>query len=209
MSIAAIKALIDSAIAHEQRSGELRAHFSGQLGALRESLVLPPENPLQALVEFTQRYILYVPDFLESLHKKQSESTLAFFGPFLNMAEDFFLAPPQPLQDDHGLQALLDEAFLAQRLLEEMNDRHIRLQRSQLMPVDMTRANIIVHHLLGDELANQLDAIVAQSIHAMIDRQRFGSQDNGIDPLAAVLECPLPLPCMSRDVAIDLRLAER
>ena len=56
-----------------------------------------------------------------------------YAAPFLDTAEDYFLNPPQHLPADGGLEALLDEAFLAHRLLEEVNDHHIRhLQRDQI-----------------------------------------------------------------------------
>ncbi|HEY6130583.1 MAG TPA: hypothetical protein VIV27_01125, partial [Halioglobus sp.] len=65
--------------------------------------------------------------------------------------------------------ALLDEAFLAHRLLEEVNDRHIRHLQRPLLLLDMTEANIIVHHLLGDAFANRLEQLVqftaAQLLH--------------------------------------------
>jgi hypothetical protein len=94
-----------------------------------------------------------------------------YAAPFLDMAEDYFLHPPENLPAQSGLEALLDEAFLAHRLLEEVNDHHIRHLQRPLLPVDMTEANIIVHHLLGDELANQLDELVHQTASQLLERE--------------------------------------
>ena len=87
------------------------------------------------------------------------------------MAEDYFLHPPEDLPADGGLEALLDEAFLAHRLLEEVNDHHIRHLQRPLLPLDMTEANIIVHHLLGDDLANALDQLVHETAAQLLERE--------------------------------------
>jgi hypothetical protein len=93
-----------------------------------------------------------------------------YAAPFLDMAEDYFLHPPDDLPDD-GLGELLDEAFLAHRLLEEVNDHHIRHLQRPLLPVDMTEANVIVHHLLGDALANRLDQRVHDTAAKLLARE--------------------------------------
>ena len=87
------------------------------------------------------------------------------------MAEDYFLAPPEELPSDSGLEALLDEAFLAHRLLEEVNDHHIRHLQRPLLPVDMTEANIIVHHLLGDTFATRLEQLVQFTAAQILERE--------------------------------------
>jgi hypothetical protein len=98
------------------------------------------------------------------------------------------LQPPEPLPQDGGLEALLDEAFLSHRLLEEVNDHHIRHLRRPLLPLDMTEANIIVHHLLGDEFATRLEELVQFTAAQLLDKEHVwqkvrdlpGSQAAGI-----------------------------
>jgi hypothetical protein len=203
-----IRRIIADAVLYERESHELRERFEAQLPALRQQLVLPGEQPAAVLVEFVEQYIEYVPEFLENLGRISCESGIEdYIAPFLNMAEDFFLAPPEGVGGIPGLPGILDEAFLAQRLIEEVNDRHIRLHRAPLLPVDMTRANIIIHYLIGDELANRLDALVEQSVAHLIDHQRLFAnfEDAGIEE-ASLLERWQALPCASRSVAVDLRL---
>ncbi|MEP5765500.1 MAG: hypothetical protein ABJ308_12945 [Halieaceae bacterium] len=206
MSTDAIRKLISDAVDQESRSDELLHSLEQRLPSLQERLHLPDSEPLPALVEFIRRYIQYVPEFIDSLHtQSRGNGNEALVTPFLHMAEDFFLAPPQELATDHGLQALLDEAFLAQRLIEELNDRHLITQHSHLVPVDMTRANIIVHHLLGDALANSLDQLVEQSVSRLLGPERLFSEPGSSGSCESGQQ-QRELPCMSREVAIDLRL---
>ena len=99
-----------------------------------------------------------------------------YAAPFLHMAEDYFLHPPEDLERCSSLEALLDEAFLAHRLLEEVNDHHVRQLGRALMPMDMTEANIIVHHLLGDEFAMRLEELVQFTASQLLDKEHVWEQ---------------------------------
>ena len=129
--------------------------------------MLPEDNPVAGLLTFIREYVESVPDCI--LLVTAVSKHMGFYDyaePFLDMAENYFLHPPRDLPADNGLEALMDEAFLAHRLLEEVNDHHIRHLQRPLLPIDMTEANVIVHHLLGDDLANRLD----QMVHATADK---------------------------------------
>jgi len=163
MVTALIREKISGALQAEVKSGHFAERLKKQLPMLRDKLVLPDDDPVEGLLAFIREYVESVPDCI--LLVTAVSKHMGFYdyaAPFLDMAEDYFLNPPGDLPADSGLEALLDEAFLAHRLLEEVNDHHIRHLQRPLLPVDMTEANVIVHHLLGDELANQLD----QKVHA-------------------------------------------
>ena len=174
MDLTGIRDTIRSALREEEESHALRDRLQRELPQLREKLVLPDEEPVSALMGFIVRYVNSVPSCLRLVTAVSKR--LGFFeyaAPFLQMAEDFFLAPPDELSGDSGLEALLDEAFLAHRLLEEVNDHHIRHLQRPLLPLDMTEANIIVHHLLGDELANRLDQLVQFAARQLLGREHI------------------------------------
>jgi hypothetical protein len=208
MGVDSIRQIIAAAKQHEQRTQSLQRHFEHRLDQLGRQLLLPEERPVEALVEFVEHYIDYVPEFIESVMSRSREYGLhKSVAPFIHMAEDFFLAPPEELGDNPDLLSLLDEAFLAQRLIEEVNDHHIQLYRTPLLPVDMTRANIIVHHLIGDALANRLDGLVQQSVSILVDHNHlfgeFGQEPSRETSLLAMWQ---GLPCLSRVTSVDLRL---
>jgi len=55
------------------------------------------------------------------------------------------------LEGHEGLDGLLDEAYLAHRLVEEVNDLYIKHFGQPLIPADTTVANVIAcdHHQQG------------------------------------------------------------
>jgi len=172
MAAPGIRETINAALAQESATGLLRQRVAQQLPQLREKLVLPDQEPVNALMSFITDYVESVPGCLSlvtAVSKKMGFHDYA--APFLHMAEDYFLQPPEELPGDGGLEALLDEAFLAHRLLEEVNDHHIRHVQRPLLPVDMTEANIIVHHLLGDSFASRLEQLVQFTAAQLLERE--------------------------------------
>ena len=167
-----IRETIAAAIRKEGETNQLRLRLAEQLPQLSDKLVLPDDAPLPALMSFITDYVKSVPGCLQlvtAVSKRQGFYDYA--APFLHMAEDYFLQPPDELPADEGLEALLDEAFLAHRLLEEINDHHIKQLQRPLLPVDMTEANIIVHHLLGDEFATRLEQLVQFTASQLLHRE--------------------------------------
>lgn len=205
-----IRGIIFRAREHEEQTRALETDFGQRLEQLQDRLVLPEQNPARALVHFVGQYIDYVPVFIDGAEEISRQNNIYdYVSPFLHLAEDYFLAPPLEIDENSGLHALLDEAFLAQRLIEEVNDRHISRYRSALLPLDLTRANIIVHHLIGDPLANRLDALVEQTVNRLIDGERAFERENGpaaFAPDRSATGAWEGLPCLSRNSAIDLRI---
>ncbi len=208
MGTDSIRHIIAAAKQQERQTLALHRHLDSRLAQLGQQLVLPKHQPVAALVAFVEQYIDYVPEFIDGVMQRSLEYDLQpAVIPFMHMAEDFFMAPPEELGIEPHLQGLLDEAFLAQRLIEEVNDRYIQLHRKPLLPVDMTRANIIVHHLIGDALANRLNLLVEQSVALLIDQQHlFRNFTLDTDTETSLFALWQNLPCLSRDAAIDLRL---
>jgi hypothetical protein len=172
-----IKATISAALRSESGSGRLRARIEQQLPQLQCKLLLPEEAPVDALMSFITGYVESVPSCLRLVTAVSKR--MGFFdyaAPFLHLAEDYFLQPPDDLPQDGGLEALLDESFLAHRLLEEVNDHHIRHLQRPLLPLDMTEANIIVHHLLGDEFATRLEQLVQFTAAQLLHREHVWEQ---------------------------------
>jgi hypothetical protein len=193
MTTTGIRETIAAAADHERKTGQLRQNLERRLPELQEKLVLPTADPVDALMQFVHDYIESVPGFINLVTALSKR--LGFYdyaAPFLHMAEDYFLQPPDELPTDTGLEALLDEAFLAHRLMEEVNDHHVRQMKQPLLPLDMTEANIIVHHLLGDELATRLERLVQFAASHLLDREYVWDRAR---ELAGSEIAPAPLLC--------------
>jgi hypothetical protein len=130
------------------------------------------------------------------------------------IAEDYFFEPPELLEGHDGLLALIDEAYLAHRLIEEVNDRVMMASGLPLSPMDMTLSNIVVHDILGDQFANQLDLAVHYSMESLFETDSFFRNahfenylhtHNNDDWKEAIEKWP----CLAGDSAIKLKLAHK
>jgi len=208
-----IRAAIESARAHEGQTHQLEIYLSSLVPQLHRSIHLPATNPAGALLRFVMRYIEHAPDFLEALERGMTASGVdAYGGVFVEIAQDFFLQPPEVVHREGGLRALIDEAYLSHRLIEEINDRLLMLCGVPLTPMDMTMANVIVHHLLGEEFANQLDLAVHYAVEALF----VTDQVTGNSKLAQFVaqhvhtgwsQDTAQWPCLPEDSEIELKFS--
>ncbi len=211
--------LIRTSIAHAQKnetqSGSLSTYVEHRLPLLHRAIVLPGDGGSDTLTHFLTRYIEHVPDFLEALIAvSRSAEIFEFVEPIVEVAQNFFNAQTELLDEDQGLQALIDEAYLAHRLMEEVNDRIMMIGGVPLIPMDMTLSNIIVHHLLGDDYANDLDMAVhyavdelftAQELQANAALKRYLALHRAEGWRAMIEEWP----CLAGDSSISLELEYR
>ena len=163
MNTAAIRVQISRAQEHEASTGLLAKHLAAQLPHLHTAIQLPEVVRNVVMTRFVSAYIDQVPDLLDAANEVAREAGIeSQITPILKIAEQFF-AQPLPLLDGHeGLEGLLDEAYLAHRLVEEVNDLYIKHFQQPLIPLDMTVANLIAHQLIGEDFANQLDRLLAR-----------------------------------------------
>lgn len=172
-----IRASIDHAMNDEAKTRSLHRYVEAKLPKLHHTIELPEGDSAQALVAFLSRYIEHVPDFLDALIDiAKTAGVYSFIDKIIDIAQSYFRNPPELVDDHAGLLALVDEAYLAHRLMEEVNDRILMASGIPLIPMDMTLSNIIVHSLLDDDFANQLDLAVYYSIETLFSR--FTEFDN-------------------------------
>ena len=208
MTTSDIRNSIAAALEHEAQTGAFRAHLSGRLPDLTAKLLLPEQEPVESLMRFVKRYIESVPGSLTlvtAVSKRMGFHDYA--APFLHMAEDYFLQPPDVLPGDGGLEAVLDESFLAHRLLEEVNDHHIRHLQRPLLPLDMTEANLIVHYLLGDALATRLETLVQFTAENLLEREHVWERVKalrGVEPAMPALISSSTMTGSPRQVRLRL-----
>jgi hypothetical protein len=213
MNIPALQALIQRAHQHEADTGHLAKQMQTHLGQLHPSIRLPGEDTNGVLQRFVSAYIEQVPELLKAAQEVAREAGIeAQIKPVLLVAEQFFLQPPALMAGHEGLEGLLDEAYLAHRLVEEVNDRYITHLGAPLIPLDTTVANLIAHQLIGEPFANQLDEAVHHAVEGMLDDSSFSHES--VQAYRERLYNPQTeaawqrWPCLSRQLGVELQLDE-
>lgn len=213
MNIPALRELIQHANRHEAGSKQLSAQLATQLERLHPAIRLPDTDTLGVLTRFVSAYIEQVPDVLEAANQVAREAGIeAQIKPVLKVAEQFFLQPPALVNGHDGLDGLLDEAYLAHRLVEEVNDRYITHLGQPLIPLNTTVANLIAHQLIGEPFANQLDEAVHHAVDGMLDEASFDQasvrayRERLSDPQTEAAW--KRWPCLSGQLGVELQLDE-
>ena len=172
MEVQAIRDLIHQAKRFESENKHLRKLIYDQMEQLHHTIELPEENACNTVVNFVVEYIDHAPVFIEGLYQASAQTGIeSFIYPFLDIAEENFLSPVTQDQGLAGLDVLLDKAYFTHRLIEELNDRYLIKTGSALIPMNMTWSNLIVHSILREPFANDLDTIIEQTVQQMMRSQ--------------------------------------
>ncbi|WP_019410266.1 hypothetical protein [Pseudomonas psychrophila] len=211
MNTAAIRAQILRAQDLEAETGLLTKHLTVQLPHLHKAIHVPEVEKNAVLTRFVSAYIEQVPDLLDAANEVAREAGIeSQIKPVLKIAEHFFVQPLELLNGHDGLEGLLDEAYLAHRLVEEVNDLYIKHFSQPLIPLDMTVANLIAHQLIGEDFANQLDEAVHHAVEQMLDDESFALES--VEAYRERLTSPQTgaawkrWPCLSKQLGVELTL---
>lgn len=213
MDTVEIRQAIAMAKTHERETRELEQLLHGRLHSLHHSISLPEQDAVNCMIEFITRYIDHVPQFLDAIQQVADSTEITdYTDPIINICTEFFVHPPEMLAGHRGLDALMDESYLAHRLVEELNDRFISYFRTPLVPFDMTRSNLIVHHLIGENFANQLDLAIHLVVdhlaeHEYILASKPATSAGGIASAWQALQ--RSWPCLTDNLAISLLVGKR
>jgi hypothetical protein len=210
----AIRDTIKLAKRHEQQHGHLAALFDQLImDKIHFAIQLPKQNPAQSLVEFVIAYVEHVPSFIDAARGITQQANIQDYAePFFTLAEEFFLKPPEIMRSQVGLDELMDEAYLAHRLIEEVNDRVMARTSIPLVPMDMSISNLIVHSLIGEPFSNELD----EAVHYHVERSMLRPQVFENAAFKAYIELHKNndwqhelqhWPCLTDELSINLEFA--
>ena len=208
MRVGTLRDIISNAFSHEEKTLTFRRHLEEHSDGLPNHLSIEEGNHADTLLFFSMEYIHQVPDFLDALKRAAEKAGIEkHVFPFLKIAEDYFVSPPKLPNDHIGLLALMDEAYLAHRLFEEVNDRYISRVGLPLIPWDMTLANVVAHALIGEELANQLDDAVHETACQMMDHEHHYDSsvftDHVNERKGNTISVWQEWPCLSKTMGIE------
>jgi molybdopterin converting factor small subunit len=211
MNTAALREQISLAHQHEASTGQLAQQLEKKLPHLHPAISLAEGDRNIVMTRFVTAYVDLVPDLLDAANDVAREAGIeSQVKPVLKIAEQFFLQPPAILTGHIGLDGLLDEAYLAHRLVEEVNDLYIKHFGQPLIPADTTVANLIAHQLIGEKFANQLDEAIHHAVDEMLNEDNFALES--VEAYREQLKSVATeaawkrWPCLSRKLGVGLEL---
>lgn len=209
-----LKQTISEARDEERAQAKMLCFIEDNLASLHSSIAISAKSPSKALMNFIEDYVDSVPDHIQALHALAEEAKIGeYVQPFLDLACTYFINPPDLLAPFPGLQGLLRKAYLAHRLMEELNDQIMSLSGgAALAPMDMSMANIIGHALIGDELSNQLDHLVLLTVETTgadksIFEKRSVRKFLETRRLKGWQQVNERWPCFAKDCSINLQMS--
>ncbi|AQQ66247.1 hypothetical protein Mag101_00215 [Microbulbifer agarilyticus] len=200
-----IQQCIERAVAAEQARSRFRHSLHKTLPNLHRSIHLPERDAPLHLTCFVIRYIQVIPVWLKRLEELCDAGGMDFH-PVQELIAHSFSEIPERQPEQHGLGSILDEAYLAHRIMEEINDVLQPVCGTPLLPMDPMVANLVVRELLGESLACQLDGL------ADILLQRFEPAELDPEHLISMIlykqrfdDVPGQWPDFAKHMQIELR----
>ena len=135
----------------------------------------PAELARAQLVTFLLQYVQSAPIHLTQLSYLAKEFKLAdCLKPSIRVGSEHLAdaAKLRPSQSDDALGevesilSLLQAAYTLHRLIEDIDDKIEMFIGIPLTAIDAIYANVIVHEIIGDRFANQLDQMVTKLVNS-------------------------------------------
>lgn len=165
MTPQAVLEIIAQARRKEARSGRFLRQMKEKVTRLPASIVVGGSNPATSLFQFAIEYIEMAPRLIECVDACAQEAGIReLFKPFIAGAAQYFTQPSVLLVQYDGLDGLLIRAYMCHRLMEEMHDNNRSIRASELIDLEATRANLLVHELIGEPFANELDDAITITV---------------------------------------------
>lgn len=158
-----IRRLIEEGKRIEQNQGLVR---QGLINLANMNGRQATEIELQSVTQFIIQYVEHVPALIEMIERSAAAAgVLDDIRPIIAAAEDYFLSPDDLIPDHLGLLGLMDDAYLAHCLLQEIAERYKAQLGSNLLPIDMAQTNALFRNLVGEPTASMLDNHVSVTLN--------------------------------------------
>lgn len=176
--MSSIQEQIVVAINAERHNHRLQGALKAKSDRLSRLVHLDDANIDQQLLNFIFLYVEAVPDLLQKMEESTDRNGCArLVQPLLKVSKDFFELAPPSLASHTGLTAILVKSYLVHRLIEEVIDNCLFRTGCTIINMDMALTNAIVHGLIGEPFANEMDELVAQAAQQISHNYRFGQTE--------------------------------
>ena len=150
------------------QANEFLSRFLGQrFDHLHHSIMVQGQDVPESLALFVERYVGLAADIVATLNNViHSIDIGGEMAQQAATAQQFLDIPVTIASRQQELESQMYQAYLAGRFIEELNDVVETQCGNPVISVDITKSNLLVHHIIGEPFANQLDA----AIHSLSDR---------------------------------------
>lgn len=164
---------IASALEFEHQSHALENALQARHSLISRLVDVDEVTAGKQLLDFVLLYIRSVPDLLDDFSTTAQQIGLnSSVDALVDLATSFLNFSPEKLGIRSGVTALMVKAYLANRLLEEINDACQHRIGKSMIPVDMTITNTIIHSIIGEPFANDLDALVDTAVEGLLSQHQ-------------------------------------
>lgn len=119
------------------------------------------EQHTDAALAFIRTYVANTPAVIRSMMEASSDAGVSDdLMPVFVAADDYFLQAVDFIPDHLGLVGLLDDSYMVQALVQRICDAHFSRTQVRLLTFNLTPANTLVRHMIGEPMATALDATV-------------------------------------------------
>lgn len=178
MTPESITQIITQAIDRESATGFFRERLDARAKDLHGLFEVEAHDPAAALHDFTREYVEMTPGVIHCVQVcAQCAGVERLFQPFIETATGYFEHPSVLLAGYEGLEGLLFKAYQCHRLMEEMYENNRSFRNSNLLEPEATQANLLVHHLIGEPFANELDQAILMTVRQIVGSGDYYSLD--------------------------------
>ena len=157
-----LRASVDEAIAHEQKTGTLARLV---LTSLQKRYPSESESELSArsdaVVGAIRRYVEAMPAVVDAaVAAAEDAGVRESIEPMFATALSYVDEELDFIPDSLGLAGLVDDAYLVHNLMQEMSQRHRALTGKDLVPAASFEESQRIRRLIGEPTATRLDVAV-------------------------------------------------
>ena len=154
MPVYDIREVIALAKKNEENTGLLFDRLHWKVNHIQRTVPIVAEQATTHLMAFVLAYIEHVPSMIDALgDAAEASGCLRQVAPLINLVEDIFIYGSNRGTEERDLEELLSQAYLAHRLVEEINSHFVQAQGEALASIDMASADLIAAHLIGEMIA--------------------------------------------------------
>ncbi|WP_028670338.1 hypothetical protein [Saccharospirillum impatiens] len=198
MSTASIDKALDQALGATEGEQSLQ-RFIAVFHRKHPHLLIVEHGSLERrLTAMLIQYCRLLPILLDEAKSVTGRHSSASDFDALHGIVEAFFSSLEPKRLTFGVLGILDKVYFGHRLLEEWHDRHRLDTHRTALSWDTSLSNILVHTLIGDGYANELDAAVRD----VIDTQPRKEGDT-IDAKKIRHPAP-PFPCLASRHGVSL-----